>query len=36
MHFTPEKHLDGGVLERGFTLGEIPGILWTPHPHQHR
>ncbi|MEP7091876.1 MAG: alpha/beta hydrolase, partial [Nocardioidaceae bacterium] len=30
MHFTSEKHLDGGVLERGFTLGKIPGILWTP------
>ena len=30
MHFTSERHLDGGVLERGFTLGEIPGILWTP------
>jgi hypothetical protein len=22
--------LDDGVLEREFTLGEIPGILWTP------
>ncbi|MEU2225831.1 alpha/beta hydrolase [Streptomyces sp. NPDC018347] len=30
MHFTSERHLDDGVLERGFTLGEIPGILWTP------
>ncbi|MFE7634604.1 alpha/beta hydrolase [Kitasatospora sp. NPDC057518] len=30
MRFTSEQHLDGGVLERGFTLGEIPGILWTP------
>src|SRR4051794_4243368 len=30
MHFTSEQHLDGGVLERTFTLGEIPGILWTP------
>jgi len=30
MHFTSEKHLDGDVLERGFELGEIPGILWTP------
>ncbi|MGW6535480.1 alpha/beta hydrolase [Streptomyces sp. NPDC055051] len=30
MHFTSEQHLDGGVRERGFTLGEIPGILWTP------
>ncbi|PKV83272.1 alpha/beta hydrolase [Streptomyces sp. TLI_146] len=30
MHFTSEQRLDDGVLERGFTLGEIPGILWTP------
>ena len=30
MHVTSEQHLDGGVVERGFTLGEIPGILWTP------
>lgn len=30
MHFTSEKHLDGGTLEREFTLGEVPGILWTP------
>ncbi|MER5779846.1 alpha/beta hydrolase [Streptomyces sp. NPDC002039] len=35
MHFTSEQHLDDGVLERDFTLGEftlgeIPGILWTP------
>ncbi|MBC2865908.1 alpha/beta hydrolase [Streptomyces mexicanus] len=30
MHFTAEQRLDGGVLERTFTLGEIPGILWTP------
>lgn len=30
MHFTSEQHLDGGVREREFTLGEIPGILWTP------
>ncbi|AGM02952.1 dienelactone hydrolase family protein [Amycolatopsis keratiniphila] len=30
MHFTSEKHLENGVLEREFTLGEIPGILWTP------
>ncbi|MFF4324018.1 alpha/beta hydrolase [Streptomyces sp. NPDC001568] len=32
MHFTSEQRLDGGVLEREFTLGEIPGILWTPEP----
>jgi dienelactone hydrolase len=30
MHVTAEQRLDGGVLERAFTLGEIPGILWTP------
>ncbi|MFE7191788.1 alpha/beta hydrolase [Kitasatospora sp. NPDC057541] len=30
MHFTSENLLDDGVLEREFTLGEIPGILWTP------
>ncbi|MBC7274371.1 MAG: alpha/beta hydrolase, partial [Streptomyces sp.] len=30
MHFTSEHRLDDGVLEREFTLGEIPGILWTP------
>ncbi|MEF9881193.1 alpha/beta hydrolase [Streptomyces sp. P9-A4] len=30
MHLTSERRLDDGVLEREFTLGEIPGILWTP------
>ncbi|WP_371656634.1 MULTISPECIES: dienelactone hydrolase family protein [unclassified Streptomyces] len=30
MHFTSEQRLDDGVLEREFSLGEIPGILWTP------
>jgi hypothetical protein len=30
MHFTSEQRLDDGVLEREFTVGEIPGILWTP------
>ncbi|MFE1025813.1 alpha/beta hydrolase [Streptomyces sp. NPDC058818] len=30
MHFTSEQRLDDGVLERAFSLGEIPGILWTP------
>ncbi|MER5278367.1 alpha/beta hydrolase [Streptomyces sp. NPDC002809] len=30
MHFTSEQRLDDNVLEREFTLGEIPGILWTP------
>ena len=28
MRFTSEQRLDDGVLERRFTLGEIPGILW--------
>ncbi|MFD8569374.1 alpha/beta hydrolase [Streptomyces sp. NPDC059639] len=30
MHFTSEKRLDDGVVERAFALGDIPGILWTP------
>ena len=30
MYFTSEPRLDDGVVEREFTLGEIPGILWTP------
>ena len=30
MRLTSEQRLDDGVLEREFTLGEIPGILWTP------
>jgi hypothetical protein len=30
MRFTSEQRLDEGVLEREFTLGEIPGVLWTP------
>lgn len=30
MHFTSEQLLDAGILERHFTLGEIPGVLWTP------
>lgn len=29
MRFTTEQRLDD-VLERGFALGEVPGILWTP------
>jgi hypothetical protein len=29
MRFTSEQRLDD-VLEREFTLGEIPGFLWTP------
>ncbi|MEU8924360.1 alpha/beta hydrolase [Kitasatospora sp. NPDC048545] len=30
MRFISEQRLDGGVLEREFILGEIPGTLWTP------
>src|SRR5437763_11643544 len=30
MRFTSEQRLDDGVLEREFSLGGIPGILWTP------
>ncbi|MEU0287907.1 alpha/beta hydrolase [Streptomyces sp. NPDC006147] len=30
MHVISEKHLDDGLLEREFTLGEVPGLLWTP------
>ncbi|MBZ2199673.1 alpha/beta hydrolase [Occultella gossypii] len=30
MHFTSEQRLDDGVLEREFSLGDVPGILWTP------
>ncbi|MEU6483543.1 alpha/beta hydrolase [Streptomyces sp. NPDC046887] len=32
MHLTSEQRLDDGVVEREFTLGEIPGTLWTPGP----
>jgi hypothetical protein len=30
MRFTSKQRLDDGVLEREFSLGEIPGVLWTP------
>lgn len=30
MHFTSEQRLDDSILERTFTIGEIPGVLWTP------
>ncbi|WP_454856085.1 dienelactone hydrolase family protein [Promicromonospora soli] len=30
MRFTSEQRLDDGVREREFSLGEIPGTLWTP------
>ncbi|MET7290108.1 alpha/beta hydrolase [Streptomyces sp. NPDC005573] len=29
MHFTSERR-DDDVVERAFTLGDVPGILWTP------
>lgn len=28
--FTTEQPLDDGVLERRFTLDDVPGVLWTP------
>ncbi|MYR07296.1 alpha/beta hydrolase [Gordonia sp. SID5947] len=30
MQFTSQERLDDDCLEREFTVGEIPGILWTP------
>lgn len=30
MLFTSEQHLADDVVERDFTLGDVPGILWTP------
>ncbi|MGW6512708.1 dienelactone hydrolase family protein [Streptomyces niveus] len=30
MRFISERRLEDGVLESEFTLGEIPGTLWTP------
>jgi hypothetical protein len=30
MRFTSEQRFDDGVFEREFTLGEVPGVLWTP------
>ena len=32
MHFTSEQGLGDGFVEREFTLGEVPGILWMPAP----
>ncbi|NBE50941.1 alpha/beta hydrolase [Streptomyces boluensis] len=29
LHFTTESSSDG-MLERGFSLGEVPGVLWSP------
>ncbi|MFK4728729.1 alpha/beta hydrolase [Agromyces mediolanus] len=30
MHFTSTHHLDDGLVERTFALGDVPGLLWTP------
>ncbi|WP_329344667.1 alpha/beta hydrolase (plasmid) [Streptomyces sp. NBC_00663] len=30
MHVTSDQRLDDEVRERAFTLGDIPGFLWTP------
>ncbi|MER0444195.1 alpha/beta hydrolase [Streptomyces sp. Edi4] len=30
MHVVSERRLEDGVAEREFTLGQIPGTLWTP------
>lgn len=30
MHVSSERRLDGDLLEREFTIGDIPGTLWTP------
>ena len=30
MRFTSERPFDDYVLEREFTIGDIPGVLWTP------
>jgi pimeloyl-ACP methyl ester carboxylesterase len=32
MHFTSKTSSDG-VVERGFTLGEVSGLLWSPAAH---
>ncbi|GAA2681505.1 hypothetical protein LV78_006660 [Actinosynnema pretiosum] len=29
IRFTSEQPLDGGLLERAFTLDGVPGLLWT-------
>jgi len=31
MNITSERSLDEDVVEREFLLGDVPGILWTPH-----
>lgn len=30
MRFTSTRRLDDGVVERQFTLSEMPGVIWTP------
>jgi hypothetical protein len=30
MDYVSERVVEGGTVEREFTLGEISGILWTP------
>lgn len=30
MNITSERRLDDGVVERHITLGDVPGIVWTP------
>ena len=30
MDITSEQLLEGDILEREFTLDEIPGVIWTP------
>ncbi|WP_433755465.1 alpha/beta hydrolase [Nocardia sp. CA-135398] len=35
MHFTSETS-SNGVIERDFTLGEIPGVLWSPESDSDR
>lgn len=30
MNFTSEPRVENGVIERDFTVDDIPGILWTP------
>jgi len=30
MQVTAQQHLDDGLVERRFTLGDVPGILWLP------
>lgn len=30
MHFSSAQRVSDGVVERAFTLNDVPGILWTP------